>query len=165
MSFLEYRAQKGQAGRAQISYTAVWLGTNGTGEKVFHLYDKTEYRDPPMSMITVSQRSRQHLLSTARRRILHRPFAGLAMTEETRVAALAAELTALREELEALRRKSHLQNSDAADVALASARREHRHDRAMALERDRTATAEGRADRAESRHADPRDDHSPVTGR
>ena len=51
MSFLEYRAQKGQAGRAQISYTAVWLGTNGTGEKVFHLYDKTEYRDPPMSMI------------------------------------------------------------------------------------------------------------------
>jgi hypothetical protein len=51
MSFLEYRAQKGQAGRAQISYTVVWLGINGTGEKVFHLYDKTEYRDPPMSMM------------------------------------------------------------------------------------------------------------------
>jgi PAS domain S-box-containing protein len=77
-----------------------------------------------------------------------------ATTEENRVAALEAELTALREELEALRRKSHRQSTDAADAAVASTRREHRHDREMASERGRTAAAEGRADRAESRHTD-----------
>ena len=77
-----------------------------------------------------------------------------ATTEENRVAALEAELTAVREELEALRRKSHQQSTDAADAAVASTRREHRHDREMASERGRTSAAEGRADRAEARHAD-----------
>jgi PAS domain S-box-containing protein len=76
------------------------------------------------------------------------------MTEDNRVAALEAELTALREELEALRRKSHQQSADAADAAVASTRREYRHDREMASERRRTAVAEGRAGQAESRHAD-----------
>jgi hypothetical protein len=77
-----------------------------------------------------------------------------ATTEQNKVAALQAELTALREELEALRRKSNQQSTDAADAAIATTRREHRHDREMASERGRTAAAEGRADRAESRHAD-----------
>src|SRR6516165_10191318 len=77
-----------------------------------------------------------------------------ATTEENRVAALEAELTAVREELEALRRKSHQQSADAADAAVASTRREYRRDREMASERDRTASAESRADQAESRHAD-----------
>ena len=77
-----------------------------------------------------------------------------ATTEENRVAALEAELTALRKELEALRRKSHQQSTDAADAALESTRRENRHDREMASERGRTVAAEGRADRAETRHAD-----------
>jgi PAS domain S-box-containing protein len=76
------------------------------------------------------------------------------MTEDNRVAALEAELTALRQAIEALRRKSHQQSADAADAAVASTRREYRHDREMASERGRTAVAEDRAGRAESRHAD-----------
>jgi PAS domain S-box-containing protein len=77
-----------------------------------------------------------------------------ATTEQNQVAALEAELSALREELEALRRKSNQQSTDAADAAVASTRREQRHDREMASERGRTAAAEGRADWAESRHTD-----------
>ena len=76
------------------------------------------------------------------------------MTEENRVAALEAELTALREELEALRRKSHQQSADAADAAVALTRRKYLHNTEMASERGRTSAAEGRADRAEARHAD-----------
>jgi hypothetical protein len=76
------------------------------------------------------------------------------MTEQNRVAALKAELAALRKKVQALRRKSLQQSADAADVAVASSRRNRRHDREMTAERGRTATAKGRADRAESRHAD-----------
>ena len=76
------------------------------------------------------------------------------MTEENRVAALEAELTALRKELEALHRKSHQQSADAAEAATASTRREARHDREMAAERGLTTAAKGRADQAESMHAD-----------
>src|SRR5262249_11999855 len=82
-----------------------------------------------------------------------------AMTEDNRVAALEAELTALREELEALRRKSHQQSADAANAAVALTRREYRHDTDMASERRRTAVAEGRAGRAETRYADLSAEH------
>jgi PAS domain S-box-containing protein len=76
------------------------------------------------------------------------------MTKQNRVAALEAELAALRKKVEALRRKSRQQSADAADAAVTSSRRNRRHNREMASERGRTVAAESRADRAESRHTD-----------
>jgi PAS domain S-box-containing protein len=80
-----------------------------------------------------------------------------AMTEEkpdNRVAALEGQLSELREEIEALRRQLHRQSIDAADLGIASTRREYRRDREIDAERGRTTAAEDRASLAELKFGD-----------
>jgi hypothetical protein len=87
------------------------------------------------------------------------------MTEDkpgNRVAALEAELSGLRKENEALRRRLHQQSADAADSAIASTRRDYRHDKEMTVERTRSTAAEDRASLAELKFYDPQTRHELV---